>query len=198
MGHAYIDVRGRSEDVICQFLRFITGDIHNLSVLRHNVVRHLPDNIHLNRMRDHVVLGHMSRMIKFGKFKVVVETDKPGMRTIYGFAVVMVSENIEERRQQEIKSLESRSPPANTAPAKTVPAEQEPLPPQSTEPAVTPSQLANPTPRPVAAVASAPEPEIEEIEESLVYPSPAMLVAAAQDGIPFCEECAHAAMAAAL
>jgi hypothetical protein len=187
----YIDVGGRSEESICQFLRNISGDVHNLSALRNYVVRHVTDNIHINRMRDHTVLEHISLLLKAGNVKLVVESFVPNKQTILGFSVIRVSKNLQERQQQEVKLKESRSVGTNTAPAKP-----EPLPPQSAEPAVTPSQLVNPTPEPVATAAPAPEPNILEIEESLVYPSPAMLLAAAQNGVPFCEECARAAQSA--
>ena len=99
----YIDVRGRSEESICQFLRNIAGDTHNLSVLRHYMVPHLPDKIHLRHLRDHTVLAHTSRLIKAEKIKIIVESNNPDMRSIFGFSVIRVSANLEERRQQEIE-----------------------------------------------------------------------------------------------
>ena len=189
----YIDVRGRSEESICQFLRNIAGDTHNLSVLRHYMVPHLPDKIHLRHLRDHTVLAHTSRLIKAEKIKIIVESNNPDMRSIFGFSVIRVSANLEERRQQEIELKQSRSMASNTKPATP-----EPLPPQSSEPAITPSQLVNPAPKPVATVAPVPVHEVVEPEKPVVSLTPAMLVAAAEQGIPFCEECARAAQAAAV
>jgi len=123
---------------------------------------------------------------------MLVQVNNPARQTIHGFPIQHVSDNVQEARQQEIELLQSRSMAADTKPATP-----EPLPPPSSQPAETPSQLANPAPAPVTPVVPATEPEAIEVEQVGSPPSPAMLIAAAKDGAPFCEECERAKQAAA-